>query len=605
VQSARGDHRSQHQHPSGSTTDECAAGKTGLDTITFDPSDFNTNQTISISSGNGSLPSITAPVNITNNNAGHTVFLYGWGGISGVGFTFTTGSAGSTLNNIDIGNWGGYGVWLTGTSGKVTLTNNWIGFYPNGIPDANYYGLVIDSSNNVIGGLDPAGQRRTNVISGNLNQGILVNGGTANIIQGNYIGTKPDGLTPLANGSGNYAGVEVAGAAVNTLVGGMKAGQGNVISGNSAEGLQIDNGARTTKVQRNFFGVGADGNTALSNNNVNITDLGGLGTVIGGTMPQASNVIANTAYGIYLNGSTGTITITGNIIGLNADGGAAGGTDGILFVDTPIKTTITGNLISQNTYGINFGTYTPITTITQNCITGNTSYGVITTGSTELVAFNWWGVSSGPNTSGGDATSGSLTTVPFLTKAPSSCLGWAPKTIMPGVFSFSNKRTTPTTFKWSKVLTASSYDYNLYQETPSYSVIDFGNTTLTKYTTPASLDYGTYDIEFNVHTADAVVWATSPHYFYVTTMTSPKPGATVVLNSAGVMTFRWLAYSGATGYTISLYNDLVCSALNSSLSLGNVTQVTTLPGGVTAGPHSWTIQPNSGPIMPCWSFNVQ
>src|SRR5262249_13575092 len=77
-------------------------------------------------------------------------------------------------------------------------------------------------------------------------------GATANVIQGNYIGTNTAGTADLGN---TLNGVNINGVAGNTVGGTTSTpgtGAGNVISGNNSSGVQI-------------FGDAADSNSVLGN----------------------------------------------------------------------------------------------------------------------------------------------------------------------------------------------------------------------------------------------------------------------------------------------------------------------------------------------------
>ncbi len=100
-----------------------------------------------------------------------------------------------------------------------------------------------------------------NVISGNNNQGVLLDdGASGNLVEGNYIGTDITGNNRLGNNGG---GVVLYDAPQNTI-GGSASGAGNLISGNGNDGIQVsssDNGpgSLSTVIQGNMIGVNADG----------------------------------------------------------------------------------------------------------------------------------------------------------------------------------------------------------------------------------------------------------------------------------------------------------------------------------------------------------
>ena len=99
-------------------------------------------------------------------------------------------------------------------------------------------GIVISSgSHNTIGGT--VAQAR-NVISGNSQDGVTINGSPAeaNQIKGNFIGTSTNGMSALKN---NFSGIAIIGSsASNNIVGGTEAGARNVISGNGTQGIYLN-----------------------------------------------------------------------------------------------------------------------------------------------------------------------------------------------------------------------------------------------------------------------------------------------------------------------------------------------------------------------------
>ena len=110
---------------------------------------------------------------------------------------------------------------------------------------------VSNTTNNTIGGL-VAGAR--NFIFGNFQNGILLIGDftSANLVAGNWIGTDTTGSGPFAN-SGN--GIEID--AVSNTVGGTTALAGNVVSGNSQDGILITGNQNV--VEGNYVGTDSTG----------------------------------------------------------------------------------------------------------------------------------------------------------------------------------------------------------------------------------------------------------------------------------------------------------------------------------------------------------
>lgn len=145
--------------------------------------------------------------------------------------------------NIISGN-GGWNVALgyNGPGNKATVQGNYIGTDLTGNVALNNpgHGIVIYSSDNVIGGLTPSAR---NIISGN-QTGIHTGGYTTatvtrNVIQGNYIGLNAAGKEPLPN---KVAGITLSGAADN-IIGGTQDAAGNVIAFNRAAGIVGSEGA--------------------------------------------------------------------------------------------------------------------------------------------------------------------------------------------------------------------------------------------------------------------------------------------------------------------------------------------------------------------------
>ena len=147
-----------------------------------------------------------------------------------------------------------------GASGLQNLVEgNLIGTDPTGkkaVPNGAG-GVFLPGTENTIGGTTAAAH---NVISGNDGSGVSIPN-ASNVIQGNYIGTDITGVNPL----GNYNGVDDNG--VDNVVGGTTPGAGNVIAGNTNDGLVIDSKSAGNVTKDNLIGVAADSDAPLGNGN--------------------------------------------------------------------------------------------------------------------------------------------------------------------------------------------------------------------------------------------------------------------------------------------------------------------------------------------------
>ena len=258
-------------------------------------------------------------------------------------------------HNVISGNF--RGVYISGVAlGAVPSNNvvigNYIGTDKTGMKAlANTGdGVLIDfgASSNTIGG---AAAGMGNVISGNGANGVEINGAatTLNNLYGNFIGTDLTGKVQLANAGD---GVLVNAGANFNSVGGNLVGQGNIISGNTRNGVELT-GAGTSGnfVLGNYIGVDVSGELAMANmlDGVLIT-AGALTNDIGGPLLGDGNIISANGVagapaggnGIEINTGSNGNTIQGNrigvVIGLNELGNVHSG----IFVDTSNDTEIGG-----------------------------------------------------------------------------------------------------------------------------------------------------------------------------------------------------------------------------------------------------------------------
>ncbi len=312
-------------------------------------------------------------------------------------FGVTTNANTTIRRNIISGNTTN-GVAISAGAGAATVTGNPIGTnasFTLAIP--NGQGLSVSSPTAVVGG---TGAGEPNLISGNTANGVIADAGT---ITGNFIGTTVTGNAALPNG----AGVNLP-ANSTARVGGPTASERNVISGNSAgPGIRVFSGA--VDIRGNHIGTNALGTAAVPNQDGVHVREGANGLVLGGTGADDGNVISgNSEDGVKVAPSgveVANVAIRGNTIGLAADqttalanagngievGGAAsavtvGGTApgaGNLIAGSPVEGLfIEGDAtqVQQNVIGLNTGG-TAVPNVT-GIRTGSQSSGTVIGGTT-------------------------------------------------------------------------------------------------------------------------------------------------------------------------------------------------------------------------------
>lgn len=258
--------------------------------------------------------------------------------ISGNGFGIAIGDAGTTANQV-LGN-------AIGTSRDRTAA---IG---------NGYGVGIGNGGtaNQIGG---TGAGEGNLISGNVNNGILIDGAASasNLILGNRIGTNDAGTASLGAFT-TSSGIGLSDGTHDNIIGGTTPGARNQIAGLASDGIAIAGAATTGNIiQGNYIGASADGMSAVANNGDGIFILNSPANTIGGDSAAAGNVISGSArHGVTIFGVQAIHNVVwANYIGTNATGTAAvpNSSDGVR-IDGASHNTIGGstpvraNLISGN-----------------------------------------------------------------------------------------------------------------------------------------------------------------------------------------------------------------------------------------------------------------
>jgi hypothetical protein len=287
------------------------------------------------------LPDITEPVTIDGftqanaapntlpdgNNAVLQIRLDGAGAFGANGLRLR--ASGSQVRGLSITRFPGEGVRINGASNCV-VAGNFIGLAPDGFARANNGSgvQVFDSPGNRIGGAAPADR---NVLSGNFTAGVhlLGVGASNNVVEGNFIGTSPDGAAARAN---FVNGIYVQDAPRNRI-GGTTPGARNVISGNTPDGIRISGSESVGNVVfGNFIGPRANGTVGLgSQNGVNLES--GASNRVGGSAAGEGNVISgNSGFGLRIDFLSSGNLVLGNRIGVGPTGGAlSNGAQGILI----------------------------------------------------------------------------------------------------------------------------------------------------------------------------------------------------------------------------------------------------------------------------------
>jgi titin len=267
----------------------------------------------------------------------------------------TVGGTTAAERNIISGN-AANGVAIKGTTAiSNTVRGNYIGTDASGIaavPNSASGVLIESAPNNTIGGTAISDR---NLIAGNGADGIFILGSSSsgNRVQGNYIGTTFAGNAALAN---NENGVKVFDASLN-LIGGTVAGAGNLISGNGHDGVWIGGGATGNILHGNRIGTIPAGTVSLGNNDHGIEINEAPGNTIGGTTDGQGNLISGNSHdGVHISGASASNNVVqGNKIGTTAGGIGSVPNDGAgLSIEDAPNNSVGGpsaaerNLISGN-----------------------------------------------------------------------------------------------------------------------------------------------------------------------------------------------------------------------------------------------------------------
>lgn len=351
----------------------------GLDTINFAILGAGVKTFVPASS----YPNITEAVTIdglTQGGVGYTgsplIELNGMNAGAASGLTAVSLSVSSTFHGLTINRFSGNGIYFSNTSNSV-ITNCYIGTDATGtVSLGNGLGVFIGGGFNRIGGVTPP---QRNIISGNTGVGIFIDGAatTGNNIQGNYIGTNVGGTAVLAN----QTGVLISGGAFGNIIGGDSSSKRNVISGNTAEGAALISAGGSNVVSGNYIGTDAGGTLGLGNGGAGVKIFNSSTGIIGGSIAGEQNVISgNTGDGVLIFDADAN-SVIGNYIGTGANGiadlgnsGAGVNVDDSSDCDIGGITAGKGNLIAFNSIGVKIFDLNATTVANGNKIRGNSIF---------------------------------------------------------------------------------------------------------------------------------------------------------------------------------------------------------------------------------------
>jgi CSLREA domain-containing protein len=294
---------------------------------------FSSGMFITSSSGTTQTTGILIQGNFIGTNASGNASLPNSEGVQ-IQFSNHDQIGGTTpdARNLIAGN-AARGVLLSSFSSAITIQGNFIGTDASGKvalanPFSGAAGILSGGSGSDIIGGTAVGS--ANIISGNNQAGVIVNSSTPTI-QGNYIGTDVTGTVALGNGFGVWINSFQAGT---STIGGTASGAPNLISGNKSDGVFISGQSSNVQVLGNLIGTDVTGTRSLGNqrNGVQITEQAA-NNKVGGVLAGQGNIIAfNTVNGVLVNFGGPAITgnsIRGNSIFANGTLGIDLGGDGV------------------------------------------------------------------------------------------------------------------------------------------------------------------------------------------------------------------------------------------------------------------------------------
>jgi parallel beta-helix repeat protein len=262
------------------------------------------------------------------------------------------------LGNVISGN-GLNGISVNGTASGFQSFNTFGGLLAFGgaAPNGND-GILITST----GGNNDL---RTNVFSGNNNNGIEIAGGASGVtVDPNIVGLNTAGNTPLPN---RNDGILVTGTAHNNTIGGYVDASvipNQTFSGNTGYGVAVLGSAHDNTVFYNLVGTNVVGDGAEGNANGGVF-VGGqaANNTIGGTstnpfQPTANLISGNGGNGVTVVANGNSNPVVGNAIGVDRFGQPLPNAGAPIAVYTPQNLSgVTANMVSSDTVNGNLVIY--------------------------------------------------------------------------------------------------------------------------------------------------------------------------------------------------------------------------------------------------------
>lgn len=227
-------------------------------------------------------------------------------------------------------------IGVAGSQG-TGIFGNWIGVDAKGEPAPNEIGVLVEerSTSTRIGSSERTDLRSEctgacNVVSSNADGGVKILQSSNNHVEANYIGVDPSGRKRSPNKKFGVLVSTINAGTYDTALGNVIGGrnwkeQGNVISGNTGDGVRIDDIPKNaglvpnaaTTILGNLIGTTNDGTEALGNGvGVELRFAGGV--TVGGRCEAANVIAGNRSTGVLIRGSKNRVQF--NLVGLTHKG---------------------------------------------------------------------------------------------------------------------------------------------------------------------------------------------------------------------------------------------------------------------------------------------